>query len=233
MILALTTASARGAVALLAGEQLLAEQHYEDELRHAERLLPTIDAVTRAAAVAPTALTAVACDVGPGSFTGLRVGLATAKGIALALDLPIVGVGSLAAMVTAAFASVSGPSNQIVGLLDARRAELFFAAYGPRGEVVCPPTLVAAADLVPALASRGIDLGASWVCGRAAAGLGLPGARVEAAFACELPSAEWIARIARRRLAAAPRGDDLSALEPVYLRPVDARRPKIAPDWRR
>jgi tRNA threonylcarbamoyladenosine biosynthesis protein TsaB len=74
-----------------------------------------------------TSLDAIACDVGPGSFTGIRVGLAAAKGIALALDIPLVPVTSLEAL--AAAARIGGAEGPIVAVLDARRGEIFVQRF--------------------------------------------------------------------------------------------------------
>src|SRR5690606_17703941 len=102
MVLGITTASPRGGACVLDGSRVAGRAGYEDEMRHAEQLFATIDEALAAAGLGRGALEAIACDVGPGSFTGVRVGLASAKGIALALGVPLLPVLSLEAMAGAA-----------------------------------------------------------------------------------------------------------------------------------
>ncbi len=85
-------------------------------------------------------LEGLSCDVGPGSFTGVRVGVASAKGIALGLGLPLAGVVSLEAMAAAAFATgAAGPGDVVVAAVDAKKSEVFVAAYDARGTVLAAP----------------------------------------------------------------------------------------------
>lgn len=196
MILGLSTSSARGSAALLE-QTVLAVEQYDDDRAHAERIFATIDAALARAGRARSAIVAVACDVGPGSFTGLRAGIAAAKGIALGLGCPIVGIGSLAAMAAAALARA--PELEEIGCtLDAKRGERFVAVYRRAGaEVVLvrPPIHVPADQAVASLGG--------------------------VAFTDEPPRADWVARLAHERLARGEH-DDLGALEPVYLRAPDA-----------
>src|SRR4051812_48923104 len=96
--LSIDASSRRATVVLLEAETVVAREHNDDSQNHAERLIDLIDRAMSAAGWTKTQIDLVASGLGPGSFTGIRVGLATAKGIALALDRPIVGVGSLEAM---------------------------------------------------------------------------------------------------------------------------------------
>src|SRR5262249_11430260 len=124
--------------------ELLAEAPYEDLRGHAERVVAAVEGVFASAGRRREELSAVACDVGPGSFTGVRVGVSFAKGIALALDLPAVGVGSLEAMAAATFGTnraVDG--DAVVAVLDAKKGEVFLAAYARSGIAILPPQHVA------------------------------------------------------------------------------------------
>ncbi|MEB2323652.1 MAG: tRNA (adenosine(37)-N6)-threonylcarbamoyltransferase complex dimerization subunit type 1 TsaB, partial [Sorangiineae bacterium] len=118
-----TSAAARGTVALAEGGVRLAEASHEVRSAHAELMLPLIARLLAEAGWARGSLDRLAVGVGPGSFTGVRVGIALAQGIALGLGVPVVGVPSLAAMARAAPPHVSGLR---VPLLDARRGEVFF-----------------------------------------------------------------------------------------------------------
>lgn len=125
-----TSAAARGTVALAEGGVRLAEASHEVRSAHAELMLPLIARLLAEAGWARGSLDRLAVGVGPGSFTGVRVGIALAQGIALGLGVPVVGVPSLAAMARAAPPHVSGLR---VPLLDARRGEVFAAAYDEHG----------------------------------------------------------------------------------------------------
>ncbi|MFC6708093.1 tRNA (adenosine(37)-N6)-threonylcarbamoyltransferase complex dimerization subunit type 1 TsaB [Flexivirga alba] len=119
LLLALDTATSAVTVALHDGAQVIAEESLVDSRRHAETLTPMISSVVAGAGRSPADLTAVAVGVGPGPFTGLRVGLATATTLGLALDLPVYGVCSLDALAYAA--AVRGAPAEFVVASDARR----------------------------------------------------------------------------------------------------------------
>lgn len=117
------------------GRVLAAAQ--SDAAGHRADLLVTIDTACKAAQLAPTAIDAVAIGAGPGSFTGLRIGMATAKGIAFAAGRPLWAVSSLAALAQAQ----PDAAGLIVAVLDARRGEIYAGAYrrtGATGATVAP-----------------------------------------------------------------------------------------------
>ncbi len=135
LLLALEVATAALSVALLRGESLLDEVSASAGSA-AETLLPAVDTLLDRAGVALGELEAFAISIGPGSFTSLRVGIATLKGLAFESALPILPVSTLAALARAA-----GPTDRlVVPMLDARRGEVYAAAYagGSRREVVLP-----------------------------------------------------------------------------------------------
>jgi tRNA threonylcarbamoyladenosine biosynthesis protein TsaB len=125
LVLAADTGTAINTVALCCEERVLAEISVECPRAHTERLMETVDWVLHQAGIACQDLNALAIATGPGSFTGLRVGIAAWKGLALGAGLPLVGVPSLDAM-----ARVPGVRDGVVcPLVDARMGEVFGAVY--------------------------------------------------------------------------------------------------------
>ena len=171
LVLAVEPATAALSVALLRGEDLVDEISASSGPA-AETLLPAVDCLLDRAGVALGELEAFAISIGPGSFTSLRVGIATVKGLAFESDLPIAPVSTLAALARAA-----DPTDRlVVPMLDARRGEVYAAAYAgaSRREVVLPegvytPEALCARIQPPCvLVGEGADL-----CGEViAAGLG-------------------------------------------------------------
>jgi tRNA threonylcarbamoyl adenosine modification protein YeaZ len=154
VLLAFDTATSRVTVALHDGERTVAEYVADEALaqktgRHGELLAPAIENVLGQVGAIPQDVTAVAVGVGPGPFTGLRVGLVTARTMALALDIPVYGVCTLD--VLAAEAVDAGLEDFLVAT-DARRKEVYLASYdgGARvdGPVVLKPADAATQRLV-------------------------------------------------------------------------------------
>jgi tRNA threonylcarbamoyladenosine biosynthesis protein TsaB len=125
LVLGIDTSTAQVGVAIGGHEGVLAQAHSSRGRRHAENLTPAIDFVRRQARVDLHDISCVAVDLGPGLFTGLRVGVASAKAIAHALRVPMIGVPSLDLL---AFPVRFSP-RRIVAAIDARRGELFYAFY--------------------------------------------------------------------------------------------------------
>ncbi len=125
LILGIETATAQVGCAIGGHEGVLASAHSSKGRRHAENLAPAIDFICGQAQVRLDEIGLVAVDVGPGLFTGLRVGVATAKAIAFALRVPMIGVSSLDLL---AFPMRFSP-RLIVAAIDARRGELYSASY--------------------------------------------------------------------------------------------------------
>lgn len=125
LVLGIDTATQQVGVAIGGHEGPIASFHVAKGRRHAETLVPAVQFVCRQARVELDELAAVAVDVGPGLFTGLRVGVATAKALAQALRVPMIGVPSLDLL---AFGVRHSP--RVIGaVIDARRAEVFYAFY--------------------------------------------------------------------------------------------------------
>jgi tRNA threonylcarbamoyladenosine biosynthesis protein TsaB len=143
-ILGIDTATTTTNVALIEDGQLLAEEIYSSrrspshcqilvsKANHAEAILPLIDAVLRKAAASLQTLSAIAVSIGPGSFTGLRVGVSTVKGLAYGLGIPVVGVSTLLANA----ARVNDFDGLICSFLDARKGEVYSALFRRNGEAL-------------------------------------------------------------------------------------------------
>lgn len=156
LILGVETSSTQVSCALASHDGVLAAAQVSRGQRHAELLCPMIEQVCASAGVRFDELAALAVGVGPGLFTGLRVGLATAKAMALALRLPMIGVSSLDLL---AF-PVRFTSKTIVTALDARRGEIFSAVYRPTPgglQRLAGPQVGSAAELSSEIDARGED----------------------------------------------------------------------------
>jgi tRNA threonylcarbamoyladenosine biosynthesis protein TsaB len=230
IVLAISTSSPRGTVAVARGGAIVARIEYDGATSHAERLFAAIDEAMQLAGATRRDLGAIACDVGPGSFTGVRVGVSAAQGIALGLAIPAVGVGSLEAMARAA--RDEGVTAPVLAVLDAKKGEIFAAVHDAAGLLLWGPKHVArdsapqvAIEIAGLLSASPPAPEASLVTvGVVADGLsGLSSPR--RAPALDLPDAVAVAREAVARLSArCPAGDqDAAALEPLYVRAPDAR----------
>jgi tRNA threonylcarbamoyl adenosine modification protein YeaZ len=144
--LALDTATRCGRFALAEGDRLLVSRPLNVEGSYADALLPVILELLNDVGRSKNDLSAVGVTVGPGSFTGIRIGVATAKGLAWGLGCRLVGVTTLAAMAAALLAD--NPAAELaVPVLDARRGEVFCGLYRRQGAWVTP--VLAAAALTP------------------------------------------------------------------------------------
>lgn len=124
-ILALETATLAGGAALLDGGRVVGQSLLNIALTHSERLMAVVDRLLQDSGWEVKDLEGVAVSIGPGSFTGLRVGVATAKGLALALGVPIAAVPTLDALA----ATLPFAEAPVCPLLDARRGEVYLSRY--------------------------------------------------------------------------------------------------------
>ena len=124
-ILAIDTATQVSSVAVLKEGRLLAELTMQGKLTHSETLLPHIEQVLKMAAVAKEELTGIAVSNGPGSFTGLRIGLAAAKAMSYVLGIPLVGVSTLQALAY----QLPAPGIRVMCLLDAQKGNAYVESY--------------------------------------------------------------------------------------------------------
>lgn len=142
MILALDTSSALTSVAAVAAG-VVVERAHEDARRHAEVIAPLLAEVVFEIDVTEVQL--VACGVGPGPYTGLRVGIASAIALGIAWDVPVVGICSLDALAAEAQASV--PGHAVTVASDARRSEAYWARYSDSGARIEGPRVSPRAEV--------------------------------------------------------------------------------------
>jgi len=217
-ILAFDTSSERGSVALLEGGVLRAELRSNTTAGHSALLLEAVDFLLNRTGWTLENLTLIASGIGPGSFTGIRIGVATGIGLAQSLGIPFAGVSGLDVLARRLIYL-----NGCIGvLLDARRGQFYFAKYeseNGRLRRLGKPSLIDAADVKKHLA------GAAWITGD----LGEDRARELEKFfprrarwvPVDLFLAEGIGRLGFERKRTWRSGDFLSA-EPLYIRPPDA-----------
>lgn len=224
LLLAIESATPDASVALLRGDHVVAARRGPAGRPASESLLPTVLALLEEAGVALAALDAFAVSIGPGSFTGLRVGVATVKGLAFGSPQPVVPVPTLAALASRAGAS----RGCVAALLDAQRGEVY-AALHEADALRTPrlaPTVLRPAALADALArhAAGEEIVAIGE-GVAVAGEALRerfGARVRLVAPPEgAPDAAAVGRLAQRLL---ERGAALAAerVAPLYVRRAEA-----------
>jgi tRNA threonylcarbamoyladenosine biosynthesis protein TsaB len=130
MLLAVETATMCGSVGLVTGQGCIGEVSLNSRLTHSRRLLNNVEILMQDTGVSWNDIDGLAISMGPGSFTGLRIGLSTAKGLAMAAEKPMVGVGTLAAMA----AQFSMTEGLICPVLDARKKEVYSALFRSSGD---------------------------------------------------------------------------------------------------
>jgi len=213
-ILGIESSSRRGSVALLEGERLIASLEHEQQNMHAERLLPLLEQLLSEAGWPKSSLDRLGVGVGPGSFTGLRAGIALAEGLSVGLDRPLTGVGSLLAMSSGALAEQPGPC---CALLDARREELFVAVYDDERRELCAPLALPIGELAAFLAKYAVRT----VVGEVARTLE-HGCVLAAGPTLDLPHARWVATLA------GVLDEASSPPDPQYVRGIGATLPTLA-----
>jgi len=212
-VLGIETSSARGSVALIDGSVSICSLEHERANAHGESILPLIEEALAQAGWNRSQLDRIAVGSGPGSFTGLRVGIAIAQGLSEGLELPLVGVPSLFAMALAVPAEHPGCR---CALVDARKGELFAAAYDADGRERMEVRLLASvSELTPLLQ----ELGDPLFLGNGAATLPAP-MRVYRSAATDLPHARWTAAAG---IGSAP----MPSVRPLYVRDAGAVMPRL------
>jgi tRNA threonylcarbamoyladenosine biosynthesis protein TsaB len=209
-LLAVDTALGACSVAVLDGDEIRANRFIAIERGHAELLAPMVDEVMTQARIAFSALDRLAVTIGPGTFTGQRIGLAFMRGLRIALKRPLTGVTTLAVMARQAMAETA--LDTAAAIHDARREEVYLEIVGA---TTMAPTVLSYEAAITALSKLERPL--------ALAGTAAPEAlnRLPRAALSTVrqPDALWVARLARGM----PATD--APPKPLYLRPPDARLP--------
>jgi tRNA threonylcarbamoyladenosine biosynthesis protein TsaB len=217
IVLAVDTTSERESVALVEQGQVRGEVRLRTSDGHSQRLLPAIEFLLHASALRAVDVEGFAVAVGPGSFTGLRVGLSTVQGLALAAGRPCLGLSTLDVLA----ATAAGEAPTLAAMVDGARAgQVFAALYDADARLVDGPR----ADTVEALLAR--------VTGPAAF-VGDGAERHRDQIRARFPEARWprrdlylaatLGRMAEPRLAAGE-GVPPAALRPLYLRAAEIRK---------
>ena len=202
MLLAFDTATPLVTVALHDGERVLVEHSSSVPMKHGEHLAPLIERAMAAAGVVRQDLTAVAVGVGPGPFTGLRVGVVTARTLGFVLDIPVYGVCSLDAIALEVVGTGAATGSFLVAT-DARRKEVYLASYDADGRRLEGPVVTRPAEVATDAPVAG-------------AGPLLYPDHFTHAVAPDRPSAGWLAAGVSSELVG------LLDPEPLYLRRPDA-----------
>jgi tRNA threonylcarbamoyladenosine biosynthesis protein TsaB len=229
MLLAIDTSTRQAAIALYdVSRGVLAERSWFSANRHTEELVPEIESLLRLAGASSRDLSAVGVAIGPGSFTGLRVGLAAAKGIALAQDVKLVGVPTLD---ITAYPHQPQPIP-VVAVAQAGRGRVYWAAYahgpagwGPQAPYALSTIMEVANTVVRPMAFAG-ELGQddratlTRFAGKQRVVFLLP--------ALGLRRAGYLAELALKRLEAG-KADDPATLSPIYLQQPDGAKTPATP----
>ncbi len=215
LLLGLDTATPAVTVALHDGDHSLAQLVTVDAHRHAELLAPAIAQAIADAGAARQDLTGIVAGVGPGPYTGLRVGLVTARVLGAALGIPVYGMCTLDAIAAdvAGADGTAAPAGDFLVATDARRRELYWARYDAAGRRTVGPEVSKPADIP--------------VAGLPAAGEGpsLYPELLPDVIGPVYPAAATLCRVAAAALAAGDPDKVLLPPDPLYLRRPDAREP--------
>ena len=214
LVLAIDTALEACSAAIFDSESdaIVASESQAMTRGHAEALLPLLDGVMAQARLDFFSIDRIAVTVGPGSFTGLRVGIAAARGIALAARKPVVGVTTLAALAAPCIAA--DPNGPVAAAIDGRHRHVYFELYGMQGRVLLSPRIIPVADAVHAAAGASARLVGSGA--RMMAELWPDPAQLPPIDERRAPDIAWVARLG----AQAQQRD--APPKPLYLRPPDA-----------
>src|SRR5487761_1337812 len=217
-VLGLDNAGSQCAVAVLDGERVAAARAEAMMRGQAERLMPLIAETLAAAAIAPAALDLIAVTTGPGSFTGIRIGLAAARGLALATGRPAAGVGVLEAY-AAALPPAARQARTLVVAVESKRDEFYLQAFPAAGAALVSPAPVHPRDL-----AAWLPAGPWLLAGDAAVRLQaqLAGHDIVMAPGAQSVDAAWVARLGR----AHANGGAIEPPRPFYLRAPDTTTPR-------
>lgn len=223
-VLALDTSTPRGSVALLEGRELVAELRLLSLETHSSRLLGSVEYLLHISGWQLADLRLVAAGIGPGSFTGIRIGVATAIGLAQMMSIPFAGISCLDAVAH----QITGVDGRIGVVLDAQRSQVYFAEYlREQGRIrrLAKPALRNPADLGIQLRNARLYLAGDGAV-RYAGQIKPHKLFWPKVIVTELFLAAALGKLALDRKRTWRSGEFLQA-EPLYIRPPDALRPKV------
>jgi tRNA threonylcarbamoyladenosine biosynthesis protein TsaB len=221
LLLGIDTATVRGSIALADGKRTEYEVRLEARAWHARDLLEQIDGMLKSAGHAPSDLNGIGVAVGPGSFTGVRVGMATGKGMAYALGIGLAGLSTLEALALAACFGRNAAGGRLCPVIEAGRGEVYFA------EFECEGAGVRRLSLDRSRPPHALDADSSGALTLVGSGAGLVMKADETIrrratmLEPDPPLAGAIARWAAGRIMP-ERGYEAGTLNPNYVRPSDA-----------
>lgn len=218
-ILALDSSGAACSTALWRRGAIVARRYREMARGHAEVLMPMLVETVAEAGESFSALNAVAVTVGPGAFTGIRIGLAAARGIALAAGIPVVGVTTFAA-VAEAVSETERANRRLLVLLDSKRGDVFVQEFASERAAVGSPTILSPDAVLHRLAPGSFILAGDGIA-VVRSHLGAAGLDVEYSAVNGPADACWVAQLAARSIA---ERTGLPAT-PLYLRAPELRSP--------
>jgi tRNA threonylcarbamoyladenosine biosynthesis protein TsaB len=216
LILAIDTAleACSAAVFDSARDEVVARESVAMARGHAEALMPMIERVMAAARLNFSAIDRIAVTTGPGSFTGMRVGIAAARGLGLASGKPVVGLSTLAAYAAPYIAE--DPTLPVLVAIDARHDHVYLEIFGTAGHTLVSPRVVPIAEALR-LSSGGTPRVVGTAADVLAAAWGTGGKQPVSVEQRGAPDIDWLARLAG---AADEHG---SPAKPLYIRPPDAQ----------
>ncbi len=223
-ILTIDTSTTACSAALTDGEKITAEFLLDTDRTLSKQLINQIDSILRSAGLTVDELDGFGVTVGPGSFTGLRVGIATVKGLAVASDKPVAGFSSLAMLAM----NLPWSSYQVCPMLDARKNEVYTGLYRCEGipAIISADCVTAPADFLDNIAETTVFLGSGAVRYRGTIESRLGKKAVFAPFSCNIPRASAGAVLAYHAFS---RGETVppDQLNPAYIRPSEAEIKKM------
>ncbi len=220
IILGIETATMTGSIALMEEDRLISEYTLNMKTTHSSRLMPALDVILKDSLLDKKDIDGIAISIGPGSFTGLRIGLATAKGLALGLNKPLIGIPTLDALAH----NVPYASYQVCPILDAKKKEIYTCLFRYENDILVrksPYQVISPLNLIENIHEKTIFLGD----GISAYGDILKERLGELAiFAPQsqrLPRASVIAELGMEKLRSGETMDIFFS-EPLYVRGADA-----------
>ena len=223
-ILGIETSTKTGSVAVISENLVIAQYSLNIEVTHSERLMSTVDRVLKDTGISISQIDGFAVAIGPGSFTGLRIGVSTVKGLVLATNKPVAAVPTLLALAW----NVPHAAHTVCPLLDARKNEVYAALYRPEGMnfvQVMPESVISLARLGDRITGATVFTGEASLLYREELRKQFGDAALFAPKSAILPSAAAVAELGLDMIKSG-RHVDPDSLTPLYI-----RRPEAEVAW--